>query len=153
MNAALEEARQAASEGEIPVGAVAVLDHRIIARAHNRRESENDPCAHAEILLLREAGRVLGTWRLSDVDVYVTLEPCPMCAAALVAARVRTLVYGAADPKAGGVRSLYALCEDPRAHHRVEVVTGICAEECAGVLRDFFAALRGSAPGEPEGEP
>lgn len=145
MNAAIEEAKKAASEGEIPVGAVAVVDHRIIAMAHNRRESEHDPCAHAEILLLREAGRCLGTWRLADVDVYVTLEPCPMCAAALVAARVRTLVYGAPDPKGGGVRSLYALCEDPRLNHRVEVVAGICAEACSDVLRDFFSGLRAGA--------
>lgn len=142
MEAALEEARLAAAEGEIPVGAVAVRDGRIIARAHNRREQAHDPSAHAEILLLREAGAALGSWRLSDVDVYVTLEPCPMCAAALVHARVRTLVFGALDPKAGGVRSLFALCEDPRLNHRIEVVTGICAESCSEVLQQFFSNLR-----------
>ncbi len=145
MKAAIEEAKIAASEGEIPVGAVAVLNHAIIARAHNRREAACDPCAHAEILLLREAGAQMGTWRLEDVDVYVTLEPCPMCAAALVAARVRTLVYGAQDPKGGAVRSLFALCEDPRLNHQVEVVSGICAEECAAVLQDFFTGLRAAA--------
>jgi tRNA(adenine34) deaminase len=142
MQAALEEARLAAVEGEIPVGAVAVLGNRIIARAHNRREQAHDPCAHAEVLLLREAGAALGSWRLSGVDVYVTLEPCPMCAAALVHARVRTVVFGALDPKAGGVRSLFALCEDPRLNHRVEVLSGICAESCTELLQQFFTSLR-----------
>jgi len=142
MEAALEEARLAAAEGEIPVGAVAVHDGRVIARAHNRREQAHDACAHAEILLLREAGAALGSWRLTDVDVYVTLEPCPMCAAALVHARVRTLVFGALDPKAGGVRSLFALCEDPRLNHRIEVVSGICAQPCSDLLQQFFTQLR-----------
>ncbi len=142
MRAALEEAALAAQKGEIPVGAVAVRDNRIIARAHNLRETSGDPCAHAEILLLREVGMAQKDWRLSGVDVYVTLEPCPMCAAALVHARIRSLVFGVSDPKAGGVRSLYALCEDPRLNHRVEVVSGICAESCSKVLQSFFSRLR-----------
>lgn len=146
MQAALEEARLAAAEGEIPVGAVAVLGNRIIARTHNRREQAHDPCAHAEVLLLREAGAALGSWRLSGVDVYVTLEPCPMCAAALVHARIRTVVFGALDPKAGGVRSLFALCEDPRLNHRVEVISGICAESCSELLQQFFISLRETRP-------
>jgi len=142
MQAAIEEARLAAAEGEIPVGAVAVHGNRIIARAHNRREQAHDPCAHAEVLALREAGAALGSWRLCDVDLYVTLEPCPMCAAALVHARVRSVIFGALDPKAGGVRSLFALCEDPRLNHRVEVISGICAESCSELLQQFFISLR-----------
>lgn len=142
MQRAIEEAKIAATEGEIPVGAVAVVDNKIIAQAHNRREATCDPCAHAEILLLREVGARLGTWHFENVTVYVTLEPCPMCAGALVAARVRTLVYGAQDPKGGGVRSLFALCEDPRLNHRIEVISGICAQECSELMRDFFMTMR-----------
>jgi tRNA(adenine34) deaminase len=143
MTLALEQARKAAKLGEVPVGAV-IVDPAgdVIARAHNRREIDQDPLAHAEILAIREAAGVIGSWRLIDTTLYVTLEPCPMCAGALVNARVTRLVYGADDPKAGAVRTLYALCEDPRLNHRVEVVKGVLSDACADVLREFFAALR-----------
>jgi tRNA(adenine34) deaminase len=142
MREALREAQRAEARGEVPIGAVAVLDGRIIARGHNLRETARDPSAHAELIAMRAAAAYLGSWRLIDVSVYVTLEPCPMCAGALVNARVARLVYGADDPKAGAVRTLYSLVEDPRLNHRVEVVSGILGEDCAGVLRDFFSAVR-----------
>ncbi len=142
MRMALEEARTAAMLGEIPVGAVVVCDGRVIARGHNMRESDHDPTAHAEVLALREAGRVLGRWNLDGCDLYVTLEPCPMCSYGVVLARIRTLVFGATDPKAGGVRSRYAICEDPRLNHHVEVIGGILADESRALLQDFFRKLR-----------
>jgi tRNA(adenine34) deaminase len=114
----------------------------VIGRGHNLRETARDPSAHAELTAMRAAAAYLGSWRLVDVDVYVTLEPCPMCAGALVNARVARLVYGADDPKAGAVRTLYQLLEDARLNHRVQVVPGVMAAECAASLRDFFLAIR-----------
>jgi tRNA(adenine34) deaminase len=143
MDLALDEARQAADHGDVPVGAVVIHDGEVIARGHNRREVDQDPTAHAELLALQGAAKVLGSWRLSGASLYVTLEPCPMCAGALVNARVDHVIYGCADPKAGAVRSFYALCEDPRLNHRVQVTRGVRAEACAELLKDFFAKLRG----------
>jgi tRNA(adenine34) deaminase len=142
MVAALEEAALAASTGEVPVGAVVLVEGRVVARAHNEREHGNDPTAHAEILALRAAAAALGSWRLSGATVVVTLEPCPMCAGALVAARVDRLVFGAFDPKAGACGSLYNLCADPRLNHELAVTRGVMAEEAAALLGDFFAERR-----------
>jgi tRNA(adenine34) deaminase len=143
MAAALVEARAALALGEVPVGAV-VLDPggAVIARAHNTRELGADPTAHAEVLALRRAGAVLGSWRLDGCTLAVTLEPCPMCAGALVLARVRRLVFGAWDPKAGAVGSLWDLVRDRRLNHRPEVVSEVCAAECGGLLAEFFAGRR-----------
>jgi tRNA(adenine34) deaminase len=142
MREALVEAAKAQTRGEVPVGAVAVLDGAVIGRGHNLRETSRDPSAHAELTAMRAAAAYLGSWRLVNVDIYVTLEPCPMCAGALVNARVQRLFYGADDPKAGAVRSLYQLVEDARLNHRVEVVSGILADDCGAVLRAFFANIR-----------
>ena len=142
MAEALAEARFAAGLGEAPVGAVLVLDGTIIARGHNLRETSGDPTAHAEVVALREAARRLGTWRLEGTTLYVTLEPCAMCAGALVLARVGTLVYGADDPKAGACGSLMNIVQDPRLNHRLEVVRGVRAEEAGALLRAFFHRLR-----------
>jgi tRNA(adenine34) deaminase len=142
MREALLEADKARARGEVPVGAVAVHAGNIIGRGHNLRETARDPSAHAELTAMRAAAAYLGSWRLVGVDIYVTLEPCPMCAGALVNARVARLAYGADDPKAGAVRTLYRLLEDPRLNHRVEVAPGLLAEECAACLRDFFLAVR-----------
>ncbi len=144
MRAALDEARAASTSGEVPVGAVVEIGGRIVARAHNLRESTSDPTAHAEILAIREAASKLGTWRLDGATVAVTMEPCPMCAGALVNARVKRLVYGCSDPKAGSVFSLYNIVQDPRLNHQVEVEDGVLAEECASVLENFFGERRGS---------
>ena len=147
MKEALDLARAAAETGEIPVGAVIVHQPpndppRIIGRGFNRREAECDPSAHAEIVALRAAGRTLGLWRLLDCTMYVTLEPCPMCAGALVNTRLPRLVYGTRDPKAGAVDTLYQICTDPRLNHRVEVAGGVAAEEAAELLRNFFQKRR-----------
>ena len=142
MGEALVEARAAAALGDVPIGAVIVRDARIIARAHNRREYLRDPTAHAEIDALRQAAKALGGWRLSGCAVYVTLEPCVMCAGALVLARVARLVYGAADPKAGAAGSVVDVVRDARFNHVVEVAAGIRETECGALLRDFFAGLR-----------
>jgi tRNA(adenine34) deaminase len=147
MQESLDLARQAAAMGEIPVGAVIVHhpegeEPRVIARGFNRREVDSDPSAHAEIVAMRQAGGVLGSWRLLDCTLYVTLEPCPMCAGAMVQARLPRLVYACTDPKAGAVQTLYQLCTDPRLNHRVEVISGVRAEEAAGLLRNFFAEKR-----------
>lgn len=142
MAQALELAREGASRGEVPVGAIVVKDGQCIGRGFNLRETTRDPLAHAELLALREAALAVGHWRLDDCDLYVTLEPCPMCAGATVNARVRRLVYGAPDPKAGAVETLWAIPTDPRLNHRVEVTKGVRAGECAAVLTDFFRALR-----------
>lgn len=138
----LRLARAAAAAGDVPVGALVVHEGRILGVGHNTREVEADPTGHAEIVALREACRRAGRWRLDGATLYVTLEPCPMCAGALVNARIARLVYGAADAKAGAVRSLYALCDDPRLNHRLEIRRGVMAEECAAVLRDFFREAR-----------
>ena len=142
MGAALEQARSAGAGGEVPIGAVVVVDGEIVARDHNRREETADPSAHAELLALRAACAAAGSWRLPGATVVVTLEPCPMCAGALSAARVGTVVFGAADPKAGALGSLYNLAADPRLPHEFEVVPGVLGEECAEVLAAFFADRR-----------
>jgi tRNA(adenine34) deaminase len=142
MRRALAEAEAAAGRGEVPVGAVVVVRGEIVAVAHNERETASDPTAHAEILALRRAAAALGSWRLVDAELFVTMEPCPMCAGALVNARIRRLYFGCDDPKAGAVRTLYSLVDDPRLNHRVEVVPGVLAAEGAALLRGFFSRLR-----------
>ncbi len=142
MEEALSLARAAGARGEVPVGAVALLDGAVVARATNRREADQDPTAHAELVCLRAAARSLGRWRLTGVTLVVTLEPCAMCAGALVLARVDRLVYGAADPKAGAVGSLMDLARDPRLNHRLEVVAGVEGDACGALLRSFFRACR-----------
>jgi tRNA(adenine34) deaminase len=143
MDEALALARRAAELGEVPVGAVVVgADGSLLGRGHNRRETDQDPLAHAEVLALREAARAVGSWRLEGASLYVTLEPCAMCAGAIVLARVARLVFGACDPKAGFCGSLGDLVRDPRLNHRVEVVAGVRGEASAGLLRAFFAGLR-----------
>jgi tRNA(adenine34) deaminase len=142
MGVALEEATAAAGHGDVPIGAVALIDGEVVARRHNEREATNDPTAHAELLCLRDAAAARGTWRLDGLTLVVTLEPCPMCAGALWAARVARVVYGAADPKAGATGSLYNLCADPRLNHEVEVVHGVRADEAAALLQAFFAERR-----------
>jgi tRNA(adenine34) deaminase len=143
MREALALAAEAALAGEVPVGAVAVLEGRVVGRGRNRREEDRDPTAHAELLALRDAARTLGRWRLTGVTLVVTLEPCAMCAGALVLARVDRLVYGADDPKAGAVGSLMDLSTDPRLNHRFPVERGLLAEEAGELLRSFFRARRG----------
>ena len=142
MAEALEEAVAAAKAGEVPVGAVVVAGGRIVGRGRNEREARNDPTAHAEILALQRAATALGTWRLGDTTLYVTLEPCPMCAGALIAGRVGGLVFGAADPKAGACGSLYNLCADPRLNHELPVTPGVLAERASELLSSFFAERR-----------
>jgi tRNA(adenine34) deaminase len=142
MGLALAEAAGAAEHGDVPVGAVALHRGRVIASRHNERELRGDPGAHAELLVLSDAAVALGTWRLVDVTVVVTLEPCPMCAGGLVAARVDRLVFGAADPKAGACGSLYNLCADPRLNHEVAVTAGVRADEASLLLREFFGGRR-----------
>jgi tRNA(adenine34) deaminase len=144
MQEALAEASAALALDEVPVGCVIlhILSDKIIGRGHNRRESDADPTAHAEILAMREAAAALGSWRLGDCAMAVTLEPCPMCAGAIVNARMGRLIYGCDDPKAGAIRTLYKICDDPRLNHQVEITDGVLAEECAGLLRDFFRIQR-----------
>lgn len=142
MRHALDEARRAAEHDDVPIGAVAVLNGAIIARAHNRREIDGDPTAHAELLAIREAARVIGHWRLEDVTLYCTLEPCAMCAGAMILARLPRLVVGAPDPKAGAGGSVMDLLAHPQLNHRVEVTSGVLAGEAADLLVRFFARLR-----------
>src|SRR6516164_6466547 len=143
MEMALEEARLAADEGEVPVGAVIVsMRQGVIARAHNQREQLHDPTAHAEMIAITQAATALGSWRLEECCLYVTLEPCPMCAGAVVQARLPWLIYGCTDPKAGACSTLYQITSDPRLNHRAQVIGGVMAEPCAAVLSDFFAARR-----------
>jgi tRNA(adenine34) deaminase len=142
MRLALLEAKQALTHGDVPVGAVAIADGQVVSTRHNERELRLDPTAHAEILALRDAAAALGTWRLGDVTLVVTLEPCAMCAGALVSARVGRLVFGAVDPKAGACGSLYQLCADPRLNHELPVRGGVLADECGVVLEEFFAGRR-----------
>ena len=146
MREALAEAALAGRDGDVPVGAVVVRDGQLIGRGRNRRQATSDPTAHAEIEALRAASRVVGNWRVEGT-LYVTQEPCPMCAGALVNARVARLVYGCFNPKAGSVDTLYRIPTDPRLNHRMEVASGVLADECAGLLRRFFSALR--APERP----
>jgi tRNA(adenine34) deaminase len=142
MGLALDEAAAAPRHGDVPVGAVVLRDGEVIASRHNERERSGDPTAHAEVLALRDAADVVGSWRLEGTTLVVTLEPCPMCAGALVAARVDAVVFGAADPKAGACGSLYNLCADPRLNHEAEVVAGVRADEAAALLADFFQRRR-----------
>ena len=142
MAAALAEARRGLEAGEVPVGAVVAVDGEIVARAHNAPIALADPTAHAEILALREAGRTRGNYRLTGAALYATVEPCPMCCGAILHARVARLVYGAPDPKAGAVESLYRLLDDPRLNHRVTTRGGVLAHEAAGLLKTFFEAKR-----------
>jgi tRNA(adenine34) deaminase len=142
MQLALDEARAAAIAGEVPVGAVLVHDAKVIARSANRTIRDTDPTAHAEMVVLREAARALSNYRLAGTTLYVTIEPCAMCAGALVQARVPRLVYGCDDPKGGAVRSCFQLLSDPRLNHQVQITPGILAAECAAVIQSFFAARR-----------
>lgn len=143
MRLALEQAQRARVAGEVPVGAVLVAGNRVISGGANRPIAANDPTAHAEMEVLRAGGRALGSYRLTDTTLYVTLEPCPMCAMAIVHARVRRLVFGAWDPRAGAAGSLTDVFALPGLNHRVDVFGGVLMEECGGLLRDFFAARRG----------
>jgi len=142
MRLALEEAGLAFSEGEVPVGAVLAVEGEIITKAHNQRERLNDPSAHAEVVALREGAGIIGSWRLSDATLYVTKEPCIMCAGTMVNARLGRLVYGCRDSKGGAVESLYSILSDARLNHQVEVVSGVLGEECAGILKMFFQDRR-----------
>jgi tRNA(adenine34) deaminase len=142
MRAALEEARHAAERGEVPVGAAIVMEGRIISRSGNRTIGDCDPTAHAEIVALREAARQMENYRLLGATVYVTIEPCAMCAGAMIQARVARLVYGAEDPKGGAVRSCFSMFDHSGLNHRAEVVPGVLAEDAAQLLRHFFAARR-----------
>lgn len=139
---ALTEAKKAESIGEVPIGAVIVKDGEIIARGHNLRETDQDPTAHAEIIAIQEAAKRLGSWRLNDCVLYVTLEPCPMCAGAIILSRIQTVVYGTEDPKAGCAGTLMNLLEDSRFNHQTETVTGVLQEECSAILSNFFRNLR-----------
>jgi tRNA(adenine34) deaminase len=149
MRQALREAEAAGAEDEVPIGAIVVLhdpaggDDRVIGAAHNQREQLRDPTAHAEMLAITQAAQALNNWRLENCTLYVTLEPCPMCAGAIVLARIPRVVYGAADPKAGAATTLFNLLNDPRLNHRAEVVAGVLGLECGQLLSKFFAAKRG----------
>ena len=142
MAEALAEARKAGDEGEVPIGAVVVAEGRVVGRGRNARERLHDPTAHAEILALQEAARTLGRWRLSGATIYATLEPCPMCAGALVNARIDRLVYAVRDPKAGATDTLFQIGRDPRLNHRFDIVEGVLAEECGELLKEFFRSKR-----------
>jgi tRNA(adenine34) deaminase len=142
MELALSEARLAGQEGEVPVGAIALIGGKVVAARHNERERAADPTAHAEILALRDAAASVGGWRLSEVTLVVTLEPCPMCAGALVAARVDRIVFGASDPRAGACGTLYNICADPRLNHELDVRGGVGAAACGDLLSSFFAEKR-----------
>lgn len=142
MQAAIQEAKQAAAIGEVPIGAVIVKEGQIIGRGHNLRETTDDPTAHAEIIAIREAAKHLGDWRLENCALYVTLEPCPMCAGAILQSRVDLCIYGTPDPKAGCVDTFMNLLQDQRFNHQTEVISGICQQTCAQLLQQFFRELR-----------
>jgi len=142
MQLAVEEARASAAAGEVPIGALLVNEGKIIARNGNRTIRDNDPTAHAEIVVIREAAQILGNYRLADTTLYVTLEPCSMCAGAMVQARILKLVYGADDPRGGAVQSCFEVLSHPRLNHKVEVVSGVLAAESSALLQSFFAARR-----------
>lgn len=144
MRLALDQAQEARGHGDVPIGAVIVADEAVVAAAGNQREARKDPTAHAEILALRAAAEALDSRHLDRTSIYVTLEPCAMCAGALVLARVRRLVYGCPDPRAGAAYSLYNIPQDPRLNHEVEITTGVLADECSSLLRGFFESRRGS---------
>jgi tRNA(adenine34) deaminase len=150
MRMALDAAQVAEANGDMPIGTVIVHEGRVIARAYNQREQLKDPTAHAEIIALTQAAAALGMWRLHGCTVYVTLEPCPMCAGALVQARIDRLVYGCTDPKAGACGSLYDICRDGRLNHRLQVTSGVLAEDCASLLQAFFRQRR---PGNGDSSP
>ena len=145
MRQALDQARAAFEKNEVPVGAVVVHEERVIAQAYNQREALNDPTAHAEMIAITQAAEALGSWRLSDCTLYVTLEPCPMCAGAIVQARLPTVLFGAADPKGGGCQSLYAITNDERLNHRSVVIGGVLEHECGTILTEFFQKQRAAA--------
>lgn len=152
MRMALDEARLAAEEGEVPIGAVVVHEDEVIARAHNRRETDRDPSAHAEFSAMCEAARVLDRWRLTGCTVYVTLEPCLMCAGLMVNARIDRCVYGAPDPKGGALGTLFDVSHDERLNHEFEVTSGVLVDECAAELRSFFRARRAKKKGPGDSE-
>ncbi|MDD4680724.1 MAG: tRNA adenosine(34) deaminase TadA [Clostridia bacterium] len=142
MQEALVEAQKAYVFDEVPIGAVVVKDGKIIGRGHNLRERVKDPTLHAEIIAIKQAAKALGSWRLSDCDLYVTIEPCPMCAGAVLQARIRQLIFGARDPKAGCAGSLYNLLQDSRFNHQTEVVEGVLEEDCSQIMKDYFRQKR-----------
>ncbi len=142
MKEAIMEAERAGAIGEVPIGAVVVCNDGVIGRGHNLRERDNDPTAHAEVVAIREAAAQIGSWRLTECTLYATIEPCPMCAGALVMARVDRLVYGATDPKAGAIDTLFDLVRDPRLNHRIDVTAGVLQSECAALMQAFFRRLR-----------
>lgn len=142
MQMAIEEAEKAAAKGEVPIGAVIVHQGEVIARAHNLRETSQNAVTHAELLAIQEACQKLGNWRLEDTNLYVTLEPCPMCAGAILQSRIPRVIYGARDSKAGCVDSLYRLLNDERFNHQCEVTENVLADECGGLLTQFFRAIR-----------
>ena len=152
MRLALDEAADAERLGEVPIGAVVVLGEKVIGRGHNRVITEQDPTAHAEIVALRDAARFLNNYRLTGTTLYVTIEPCPMCAGALVNARVARLVYGAADPRAGAVTTLFQLCTDPRLNHRLQVQAGVLEAECREMIQSFFRRRRAGVKRERDEE-
>ncbi|MCS7156366.1 MAG: tRNA adenosine(34) deaminase TadA [Blastocatellia bacterium] len=152
MRLALDEAADAERLGEVPIGAVVVLGEKVIGRGHNRVITEQDPTAHAEIVALRDAARFLNNYRLVGTTLYVTIEPCPMCAGALLNARVARLVYGAADPRAGAVTTLFQLCTDPRLTHRLQVQAGVLEAECREMIQSFFQRKRAEVKREREQE-
>ena len=142
MRAALDEARTATERGEVPIGAVLVHEGKIVARAHNRTLTDNDPTAHAEMVAIRAAAQTIGNHRLTGTSLYVTVEPCAMCAGALIQARVARLIYGCPEQKGGAVRTCFQILDHPAVNHRVEVISGILAEDCAAVMQEFFAQRR-----------
>ncbi|HWR06721.1 tRNA adenosine(34) deaminase TadA [Sporomusa sp.] len=142
MGLALVEARQAYDLGEVPIGAVLVIDQQVVASAHNMREIWHDATAHAEVIAIREACKVLSRWRLTGATLYVTIEPCPMCAGAIVMSRIDRLVYGSPDYKAGAVESLFNVVQNPALNHRLEVTSGVRADECTAIMKDFFRQRR-----------
>jgi tRNA(adenine34) deaminase len=147
MQLAIEQARLAESLGEVPIGCVIVCGGQVVGRGHNRRISDSDPTAHAEMIAIRQAAAARGDWRLDDCDLFVTLEPCPMCAGAAVLARIRRIVFGPPDPKAGACGTLMNLASDPRLNHRIEVVGNVLADDCRKLLQDFFRAQRRAGNG------
>ena len=142
MAVALEEAQKACEQGEVPIGACGIIDNNLVARAHNIREGNQNPLGHAEVYVIEQVSQKLQSWRLSDLTVYVTVEPCPMCLGALLQARVPQLVFGCRDPKAGACGSLYNLAQDDRLNHQIEVTEGILKEDCALILKEFFKERR-----------
>ncbi len=150
MQAAYEEAEKACALGEVPVGAVVVFEDEVVGIGFNRRETDHDPVAHAEILAIQQASRALGRWRLSGCELFVTLEPCPMCAGAIVNSRLDRLVYGASDPRAGAAGTVFDIVRDERLNHQVEVVQGVLGESCSRILSDFFADVRARRRSKPD---